>query len=118
MTCDQTKSLKNYLIRIAAILLVVAYFREWNWITSTSGDFGWGPKVLGLGLAILCNLGLWITTLPTAKDWKVVVLILLFPTLLISPLLLASRYNLVFSLISLFVMLAAVHNLFQDSLET
>jgi hypothetical protein len=114
---NQTQRLKIYLIRIASLLLVVAYFREWNWIAISSGDFGIGPKVFGLGLAILCNFGLWLATVPIAKSLRVVVLILLLPTLLISPDFLASRYNMVFSSIAFLVMLAAVHNLYQCRLE-
>ena len=105
-----------YFLRILTILFIVAYFRELNWIAVSSGDFGLGPKVLGLGIAMACNVGLWFATISMTKIFRVLVLILLVPTFLITPLLIASRYHFLLSIVVVLSAIIAVYNLFSDRL--
>lgn len=99
------------MLRIAAGLLLAAYFLEWLDLLISSGDLRLTTIALGLALTILCNFGLLFATLSTARERKYLAMFALLPTFLLSPIIVAT-YHYALSILVLLIGGIATKNLF------
>ncbi len=80
-----TKTYK-WMVRIASVLCAIAYSHLFIHNARTSFDFGIMPIIMGVLIAVTCNLGLWLTSTSFFDRHRIITGVMLVPSFTITPL--------------------------------